>query len=79
MGEEGESDAIADSESGGTCLWGTGDASGGLDHPNDWVDSSKGEDWVEEFGLQFGSILCAARGIVSRGAQKGQKGPTESI
>ena len=40
MGEEGESDAIADSESGGTYLWGPGDASGGPDHPNDWVDPS---------------------------------------
>ena len=72
MGEEGESDTIADSESGGTCLWGAGHAGGGPDHPNDWVDPSKGEDWVEEFGLQLGSILCAAGGIVSRGTSKGQ-------
>ena len=79
MGEEGKSDAITDSESGGTYLWGTGDAGGEPDNPNDWIDSGEGEDWVEEFGLQFGSILCAAGGIVSRGAPKGQKCPTESI
>ena len=79
MGEEGESDAIADSESGGACLWGAGNAGRGPDHPNDWVDPSEGEDWVEEFGLQFGSILCAAGGIVSQGRPRGQKGPTESI
>ena len=79
MGEEGESDAIADSESGGTCVWGTGDARGEPDHPNNWVDPGEGQDWVEEFGLQFGSILYAAGGLISRGAPKGQKGPTESI
>ncbi len=79
MGEEGESDAIANSESGGACLWSTGDAGGGPDPPNDWVDPSEGEDWVEEFGLQLGSILCVAGGIVSRGAPKGQKCPIESI
>ena len=79
MGEEGKSDTISDSESGGTCVWGAGDASRGFDSPDDWVDPGEGEDWVEEFGLQFGSILCAAGGIVSRGAPKGQKGPTESI
>ena len=67
MGEEGESNAIADSESGGTCLWGASDASGGSDPANNWVDPSEGEDWVEEFGLQFGSILCAAGGLISRG------------
>ena len=71
MGEEGESDAIEDSEPCGTYLWGTGDAGGGPDHPNDWVDPSESEDWAEEFGLQFGSILCAAGGIVSRGKSKG--------
>ena len=79
MGEEGESDAIADSESGGTCLWGPDEAGGGPDHPNDWVDSGGGEDRVEEFGLQFGSIMCVAGGIVLRGAPKGQKGPIGSI
>ena len=79
MGEEGESDAIADSESGGTCLWGAGNAGGGPDHPNDWVDPGEGEGWVEESGLQFGSILCAAGGIVSRGRPNGQKRSIESI
>ena len=79
MGEEGESDTISDSESGGTCVWGAGDAGGGSDHSNDWVDPGEGEDWIEEFGLQFGSILCAAGGLNSRGAPNGQRGPEESL
>ena len=68
-------DAIADSKSGRTCFWGTGDAGGEPDHPNDWVDPGEGEDWVEEFGLQLGSILCIAESLKARSTPQGQRGP----
>ena len=53
-----ESDAFPNPESCGTRLWGAGEAGGEADCTGHWSGPGQGQGWVEESGLQFGSILC---------------------
>src|SRR5512135_28982 len=53
----GKSNAVADSESCGTRLRGSGEAGRKSDRPGHWSDQGEGQGWSEESGLQFGSIL----------------------
>ena len=63
--DAGESDAFPNSESCGTCLWGAGEAGGEADRMGHWSGPGHGQGWVEESGLQFGSILCVGWDMIA--------------
>ena len=59
----GESDAFPNPEPCGTRLWGAGQTSGKADCTGHWSGPGQSQDWIEESGLQFGSILCVGGDI----------------
>jgi hypothetical protein len=75
----GESDAFSNSESSGACFWGAGKACGKSDRTGYWYGQGKGQDWLEESGLQFGSILCIGGDMRVPGASTGQNNPAGSL
>ena len=75
----GESDAFPNPESSGTCLWGAGEAGGKADRTGHWFVQGEGQGWVEESGLQFGSILRVGWGMSAQGISTGQNDPVGSL
>ncbi len=71
----GEPNAFPNSESCGTRLWGSSQASGEVDGPSHWSDSGQDQDWFEESGLQFGSILRIGGDMSVRRISTGHNDP----
>ena len=61
--DPGQSKAFRDPESSGTRLWGAGETSGKADCTGHWSGPGQSQGWIEESGLQFGSILCVGGDI----------------
>ena len=75
----GESDAFPNPESCGTCLWGAGEAGGKADRTGHWSGPGEGQGWVEESGLQFGSILRGGGDMSPPSISTGQNDPVGSL
>ena len=58
-----ESDTVPYPEPSGTRLWGSGETGRGPDRPGDWAAAGESQDWLEESGLQLGSILHVGCGM----------------
>jgi len=71
----GKSDAFPDSESSRAYLWGASEASGNPACTRDWVDEGDGQGWVEEFGLQYRSLLRIVGGMSTGEISAGQPDP----
>ena len=74
----GKSNAFSNSESCGTRLWGTGEAGREPDRPGHWAGQGEGQGWLEESGLQSGSILRVGGGMTAQSASGGQRNPIGS-
>ena len=75
----GQSDAIPNPESSGACLWGPGEASGKADCTGHWSGSGQSQGWVEESGLQFGSILRVGGDMSIPSISTGRNNPVGSL
>ena len=71
----GQSDAFPHPESCGTFLWGASETRGEVDRAGHWSGQGESQGWVEESGLQFGSILCVGLGMSAPGISAGQNNP----
>ena len=75
----GEPNAFPNSESCGTRLWGTSEASRKPDRPGHWSVSGQDQDWFEESGLQLGPILRVGGDMSAPSISTGQHDPVGSL
>ncbi len=75
----GEPNAFPNSESCGTRIWGSSQASGKADCTGHWPGPGQGQGWFEESGLQFGSLLRGGGDMSAPSISTGQNDPVGSL